>query len=264
MAMNIGFIGVGTLAAAMIEGLSRQDAAPRIHISKRSESRSAALEAKFPHVACEPLNQAVVDKADILFLGVRPSQVPELLDGLRFPHGKRVVSLAARTPLAKLRMLLGPDVPVTRLLLLPSAGAGRSPICIYPPDPALAEMLRGLGENVKVETEADLDTLTGLGGLMSTYVQLQEVAVSYVMAKGVAEAAAHAFVSQMVCGLGATAAIGDPRGRHNMVRQHETQGGINERCRGHLEQAGWFGHFVDALKVIDGHSLMEGKEYQPG
>jgi pyrroline-5-carboxylate reductase len=266
MAMSIGFIGVGTLASAMIEGLSCQNDAPDIHVSNRSEKRASALAARFGNVVREPSNQAVVDSADIIFLSVRPRQMAEAVARLHFPAHKRIASLAAGVSISMLRCMVGEDVLLARVLALPSARIGKSPICVYPPCVDLTQALRPLGEPVDVGDEDDLDALVGLGGLMSTYLKLQEEAVGHVVAKGVSGTTACKFVSQMVQGLSANAATGDAEDCGGMVEAHETPGGINQRCRSYLQDAGWFRQFAAAMQAIDRHRLTGGveREYRPG
>ena len=65
--MEIGFIGTGTISAAVIEGLEAAAEAPRIVVSPRSEAVSTALAAKFPKVRRAASN-AEVAEADIVYV----------------------------------------------------------------------------------------------------------------------------------------------------------------------------------------------------
>ena len=74
--MRIGFIGTGTISAAVVEGLQSLPDAPEIVLSPRSEATSIALAAKFAKVSRAQSN-ADAAKADIVFLGMRPAQPRE-------------------------------------------------------------------------------------------------------------------------------------------------------------------------------------------
>ena len=67
--MRIGFIGTGTIAGAMVEGLSGLSAPPEIIVSPRSETISTRLAARFANVRRAGAN-AEAAAADIVVLGI--------------------------------------------------------------------------------------------------------------------------------------------------------------------------------------------------
>ena len=82
--MNLGFLGAGAITDAVVQGMhAAGNEGHEIHLSPRSEARSRALAARYERVVREDSNAAVVAKSDIVFLAVRPQQMPELV-GLRF------------------------------------------------------------------------------------------------------------------------------------------------------------------------------------
>lgn len=92
----IGFIGCGTIAAAIATGLLTQTQHPleRIYVSHRSEAKSAALVEKFGTnkvTVCQD-NQEIVDASDVVFLCVLPKQEQSVLTSLDF-KGKTLISL---------------------------------------------------------------------------------------------------------------------------------------------------------------------------
>ena len=71
---TIGFIGVGEIAEAIIEGLAAGEDPPRVVASPRGRERSASLADRFPSlVTVAASNQDVVDAADTVVLAVLPS-----------------------------------------------------------------------------------------------------------------------------------------------------------------------------------------------
>ena len=81
---RLGFISTGTITDAVVQGLhAAGNTKHDIHLSPRSEARSRPLAARYERVIREDSNEAVVAKSDIVFLAVRPQQMPELVR-LRF------------------------------------------------------------------------------------------------------------------------------------------------------------------------------------
>src|SRR5260370_34315310 len=55
--MTLGIIGVGTIAAAVVEGLQSTTARCPVVLSPRNERRASLLASKFAEVQCAPPNQ---------------------------------------------------------------------------------------------------------------------------------------------------------------------------------------------------------------
>ena len=93
---TVGFIGCGTIAVAIATGLLKQSEVPIscVYVSKRSESRSAALLSNFPdNVIVSDENQEIVDACSVLFLCVLPQQEEEVLNELEMKDDTILVSL---------------------------------------------------------------------------------------------------------------------------------------------------------------------------
>lgn len=95
--MQVGFVGCGTIAAAIATGIATQETIKigSIAVSKRSESKSSALAVSFPNlVTVHEDNQEILDRCDIIFVCVLPKQTSETLQGLTFDKNRhKLVSL---------------------------------------------------------------------------------------------------------------------------------------------------------------------------
>jgi hypothetical protein len=83
---KFGFVGVGYLAASVIEGLcsSPDQVMAKIVVSPRSATHSSSLQRRFPTLIEVAENNAEVTRdADVVFLGVLPAQVPDVLAELK-------------------------------------------------------------------------------------------------------------------------------------------------------------------------------------
>lgn len=105
-ASKVGFIGCGTIAAAIATGLATtegRDGEPPLvssmALSRRSKAKSAALAERFPDlVTVHDDNQEILDKADIIFITVLPDQASTVLQSLKFdPERHNLVSLVVST-----------------------------------------------------------------------------------------------------------------------------------------------------------------------
>ena len=253
---TIGFVGVGTLADALVRALApcpegRND----ILLSPRSTRRTAALATEFDNVMRLDSNRAVVERAELVFLTMRPPQIEDALAEVIFSPDQTVVSLLAGTPLDTLLNAVRGRPRMVRALALPSIAHGRGPIAVLPDDRQVSGLLGTLGEVIPVRDEAELDLLVAAGGMMSTYLKLQNRIVDALAARGCAETTAYRFVASMVEGLAGTARGLPAERRHGLPGDHETPGGINERCRRHLSDAGWFDQISAAIDAITSHDL---------
>jgi pyrroline-5-carboxylate reductase len=93
---KLGFIGAGKLAGSVIRGLMRAKfcAPSEIIAGEPNEQTRAALE-KEMHVAVTPENAEIAEKAEVIFIGVKPGMVLGVLgDLVSRIENKLVISLA--------------------------------------------------------------------------------------------------------------------------------------------------------------------------
>src|SRR3546814_5110849 len=86
---RLGFIGTGTIAAAIVAGLALSGEEP-ILLSPRNADIAARLSARFSHVGVANDNQAVLDQTDLVILAVRPPIADSVLEDLKFGHDPRL------------------------------------------------------------------------------------------------------------------------------------------------------------------------------
>ena len=111
--MIIGFIGVGKMATAIINGLNTSS--HRIIISGSSLARSRQI-AEELEVEAAASHQELLDNADLVILGIKPQMFDKVLAGLNFHQP--IISMAAGVTLERLASLTGPDLPLIRTLML--------------------------------------------------------------------------------------------------------------------------------------------------
>jgi len=236
--MTIGFIGTGTISGAMAEGLQRLPDPPAVFVSPRSEVVSSRLAALHPNVRRATSNAEVAAEADIVVLGMRPTQVEDALEGISFRHDQIVLSLVAGLSLAEVQQL-APQSRVDRAIPMPGIARAAGPILVYPGLPETVALLSPLGDLVACTAEAQL-TMGGLTGFMSAYFELQHTLIERAVSAGVGRDEARKYVLSLLAMLSGTANLTSPEHFDGLVVEHQTKGGLNERVRRHLLDAGWF------------------------
>ena len=251
--LRLGFVGTGTLSEAVITGLQSVSGESRgILVSPRSEETSRALALRYPNVTRSDSNQAVVDGSDIVVLGMRPQQV-EAVAALRFHADQIVVSLLAGTSLDVVAARVAPARRICRAIPLPSIRSCKGPIVIFPADAAVEDLFGGLGDLIIADREADLAATGHASAMMSSFYELQNAMVNWLVGRGLAADAATLYVRSMFDGLGEVA-LASFRDREPLrPEDHETEGGLNACGRRFLQDAGWFEDVGRALDAIEVH-----------
>src|SRR5262249_46776856 len=158
--MALGFIGTGTITAAMVTGLHSGGGWEReILLAPRNAAVAAELAERFRGVSGAASNQEGVDRSETVGLAVRPQVTREGLGTLRFRGGHRVISLVSGFAVGTLAELVAPAARMTRAVPLPRAARRESPTAVYPRDDEAVALFTRLGAAFAVDTERQFDVL---------------------------------------------------------------------------------------------------------
>ena len=134
-----GFIGTGNMAAALLAAAAAGGFGPDCVLYNRTPAKAQALAAQYGCTVAASAAEAA-EKADYLFLGVKPFQMAAVLEGLRPAlaarrqqgQGPVLVSMAAGLSLARLKELAGVDLPVMRIMPNTPCAIGKGIVFITP------------------------------------------------------------------------------------------------------------------------------------
>jgi pyrroline-5-carboxylate reductase len=119
MRENVGFIGAGNMAQALIEGwLSKDLIKPgEIFVSNRTPGKVKKLEEQYKINGCAT-NEEVVDKSDIVIIAVKPQDFESAIEPISsaFTADQVVISLAAGKPLSKIKKTLPQNQHIVRVM----------------------------------------------------------------------------------------------------------------------------------------------------
>ena len=166
--LGAGKMGGILLQAFLKDGLLRPE---QLQATVRHQERAGDLAGHFG-VRVSTDNAAAARDADILLLGVKPSQVPEVVAEIApsLTQRKLLISFAASVQTSAIERAAGCDLPVIRAMPnTPAAvAAGVTALCggrfCTAEDMALAQRIFGtVGRTVTVD-ERHMDAVTGLSG----------------------------------------------------------------------------------------------------
>ncbi|MFA6116026.1 MAG: pyrroline-5-carboxylate reductase [Sphingomonas sp.] len=249
--MNLGFIGTGTISAAIVRGLGPSfGERGTIHLSPRSATVAAALAAEWPHVRVAASNQAVLDASDVVMLAVRPQVAREVIPPLRFRPDHHVISLIATLSLETLGDLVALARSITKAVPLPAVALGRGATAIYPPDPIAASLFDRTGTTIQVEDPASFDALSAATATMASWFGFAESIAAWLIDNGIPAGESRRYVGAIFDGLAATAATMPGHDFPALAADHATPGGLNEQLLDHLTQEKLFAGVRQGLDAI--------------
>ena len=179
---KIGFLGAGNMGEALIKGLLSAGLVSPDAISAADVrgDRLRELE-KLYGIQVLPDNTALVKRADVVILAVKPQVIAEVLEGVgpALTPEKLVISIAAGVPTSALRAYLHNKeirlirvMPNTPALVLEGATAVARSAGLRPGDLETAEAIFAAVGKVVVLEERLMDAVTGLSGSGPAYVAL--------------------------------------------------------------------------------------------
>jgi len=178
---NVGFIGGGNMAAALVKGLLNAKVVPPANVIV-SDVKADRL--KFLHdthgVTTTQDNHELVKKCDVVVLAVKPQVFDKVLDavGGDFRPDQLLISVAAGVPVSAMEARLPPNARVVRSMPNTPATVDAGATAIAPgthateQDLEIARSLFAAVGRVVTLDESLLDAVTGLSGSGPAYVML--------------------------------------------------------------------------------------------
>ncbi|HWP32913.1 MAG TPA: pyrroline-5-carboxylate reductase [Solirubrobacterales bacterium] len=164
--MIVGFVGAGSMAAAMARGLAGQ--ADGMLFTDSGSGRAAELARELGGEALAS-NADLAQRADAVVLAVKPAKLDEVAAELS--EAKVVVSLLGATSLAKVEAAF-PDASVVRLMPNVGVEVRRGVLCLAgAPGEELRASLERLGHVVELP-DSQFDAATAVMGCAPAYLAL--------------------------------------------------------------------------------------------
>ncbi len=179
--VRIAVLGAGKMGGILLQAFLKENlfAADRIHATVSHPERALALSTQWG-VDVSTNNLEAVRQSDLILVGVKPFQVPDLIAEIKpgLTPAKMLVSFAASVKTRAIEDAAGMEIAVVRAMPnTPSAlGAGAAALCrgrfVTPSQMELAARLfETVGRTVLVD-EKHMDAVTGLSGSGPAYLYI--------------------------------------------------------------------------------------------
>ncbi len=179
--VRVAVLGAGKMGGILLQAFLKQNlfAPDQIHATVGHAERAIALSTQWG-VDVSTDNLSAASQADLILLGVKPFQVPDLVKQIRpaLTASKTLVSFAASVKTRDIEEASGLDIAVVRAMPnTPSAlGAGAAALCrgrfVTEPQMDLAKRIfETVGRTVVVD-EKHMDAVTGLSGSGPAYIYI--------------------------------------------------------------------------------------------
>lgn len=257
MKTNVGFIGCGNIARAMIGGLvkSKSISPDSIMVSNRTVEKLEKIKESYDVVTSLD-NKAVAEFADILILAVKTDKYYDVIDEIKdvVSEGTVIVSIAAGRSIHTIERAFGKDIKLVRTMPnIPAiVGEAMSALChnsLVTEDEfnTVLDIFRSFGE-VEVVGEELMDVVTAISGSSPAlvYLFIESLADGAVL-KGFPRNKAYKMVSQAVLG---AAKIVLETGKHPGQLKDEvcSAGGTTIEAIYALEKKGFRGHVIESIE----------------
>jgi pyrroline-5-carboxylate reductase len=235
---SYGFLGVGSIAAAMVVGLcDGVDDAPVVVLSPRNAERSADLASRFESVRVASDNQAVVDEVDVVVVCLLPHDAAEVLSGLRFRPAQAVISAVAALHLAQLADVASPATDVALITPLPAVATRSGATPVHPGIPAATGLLDRLGGSLVLDRELAYEAIGAASATVASYFRYLGTIADWLIDHGIPQTEARRYVADTFAAL--SGELGHPEADFvALASAHATSGGLNEQLARDLTEAG--------------------------
>lgn len=267
---NLGFIGAGNMATALIKGLVSSGLydPERVIISDIDEAKVKALSDQFG-VKGLPENRALVRECGMIVLAVKPQNMRDVLEGIKEDVSEEhlLVSIAAGIPLKMIFSVLGREIPAVRVMPNTPALIQKGMSALAPGRLVSGELMDraraifdAVGETVIVE-EAMMDSVTAVSGSGPGYLfRIMECFVQAGMAVGFDDKTALLLVKQTVLGAAHLAKESD-KSLTQLREMVTSPGGTTAAGLAVFESKGLDKIITDVVKAARDRGVELGKNY---
>ncbi|CAH0513344.1 unnamed protein product [Peronospora belbahrii] len=250
---TLGLLGTGKIGSAVFTGFCSPNGwrPKHVYISSRTKSKAEKLAATFPaRVSLMTTNQEIIDKSDVIFIGLLPTVARKELRELSFDSTKKVISMMATIPYNELLELVQlPMENVVRSVPLPVAAKRTGPVLAYPDHLYARDLLTQIGTPIMVTDETEMTKLTGITALISFFYATCDTTQQWCVNNGVGDQASRDYIASFFRALAtAGAEASDPFGE--MAEEAATPGGLNEQVHCALQNNGGYELVADQLDAI--------------
>ncbi len=249
--MDLGFIGVGKISSAVIEGISKSKLKyKKIIISPRNKLISKSLKKKYNKIIVAKTNQEVIDKSDWIFLAVTPTVGNKIIKDLRFKSNQTIISFISTIKLSELKKAIKVKAKIVRAIPLPPISLGKGPVPICPPNKQIKDFFNKIGTTVEIRKEKSSINFWSTSGMMAPFYEILRVMTDWLVKRGVKRNNAQKYITSLFLALSEDAVINSKENLRYLVKESQTPKGLNEQGVKELTKAGFYKSLEKTLNSI--------------
>ena len=249
--MNLGFIGTGKIASAVIAGIcSSKISYKKIIISQRNRFIAQSLKKKFRKITISKDNQEIVNASDWIFLSVTPKVGEKIIKNLKFRSNQTIISFISTITLTKLKKIIKVKAKIVRAIPLPPISLMKGPVPICPPNKSVKDFFNKIGTTVEIKNEKLSVNFWATSGMMAPFYELLRVMIDWLVKKGVKRKDAQKYITSLFLALSEDAVVNSKKDLKNLVKESQTPNGLNEQGVKELTKAGFYKSLEKTLNNI--------------
>lgn len=243
-----GFLGIGSLATALVSGLCLDDPPP-VLLSPRGAAAAAALAARFPTVTVAASNQEVLDGSDVVLACLRQRDA-DVLGELTWRADQTLISPMPGLSVEALERLCAPVGAVARAISMPALATRSAATVVHPPVPAAVMLFDRLGGTIPVDSASAYDALYTASATVAPFFAYLATLSDWLVAQGTTAAVANAHLASIFDGvLTSMQAVAEPD-FDELAAEYSTPGGVNEQITTLMRGAGVFDEVREAVDTV--------------
>lgn len=243
---KIGFIGGGKMARAFISGLLSKNICPPQHILVHDKHDATQRKLHHDHhILAARTNADVIDSSDTIVLAIKPQDyavaLREMADRVTTDH--LIVSLVTGASIAKIKTLLGKDVPVVRIISNTPAQIGMAaqavafdPLCSNAQKQWALRLCNAVGTTIEIPEEQCNAAMSLAGSGPAFVFWLMESFIKAGKHLGLSESVAAQLTLQTFAGA-SQLAIKGPQSLSDLIQEVSSPGGITIAGLTHLNSS---------------------------
>jgi pyrroline-5-carboxylate reductase len=249
--MNIGFIGTGKIASAVITGIFKSNITyKKITISPRNKETVKRLKKKFNLLKIAKNNQEILNTSDWIFLSVTPTVGKKIIKDLKFKSNQTIISFISTITLAQLKKAIKVNAKIIRAIPLPPISLGKGPVPICPPNKKVKKFFDKMGTAIEIKNEELSLNFWAISGMMASYYELLKVMTNWLIKKGIKRDNAQKYITSLFLALSEDAVVNSNRDLKYLVKDSQTPKGLNEQGVRELTKLGFYKKLEKTLNSI--------------
>ena len=249
--MNIGFIGTGKIASAVITGIFKSNIIyKKLIISPRNKGTAKKLKKKFNSIKIAKNNQEVINSCDWIFLSITPTVGEKIIKDLKFKSNQTIISFISTISLKQLKKAIKVKAKIVRAIPLPPIALKKGPVPICPPNKNVRDFFNKIGTVIEVKNEKSSINFWSTSGMMAPFYELLRIMTDWLVKKGVKRDNAQRYITSLFLALSEDAVTNSNKDLKYLVKNSQTPKGLNEQGVKELTKSGFYKKLEKTLNSI--------------